>query len=135
MSAPTRYGRISASVALAAAVLAASNADLRAQEGMSAEARGWQRQSMQALRFERAVEEQRRQLERAEAHARMPSTMYASTPVPQNVSKTISEVAFPLRALESVAEIAALDALAEQLVRRSASSDEVDAARGREGGF
>ena len=77
-----RHGRISASVALAATVLAASNADLRAQERMSAEARGWQRQSMQAIRFERAVEEQRRQLERAEAHARMPSTMYASTPDP-----------------------------------------------------
>ena len=49
---------------------------------MGAEARGWQRQSAQALKFERAVAEQRRQLEQARAHARMPSTMYASTPDP-----------------------------------------------------
>ena len=77
-----RHGRISASVALAAAMLASAPSDVRAQERMGAESRGWQRQSAQALQFDRAVEEQRRQLERAEAHARMPSTMYASTPDP-----------------------------------------------------
>ena len=82
MSTPRRHGRISASVALAAVVLAASNADLRAQERMNAEARVSQRESAQALQFERAVAGQRSQLERARAHARMPSTMYASTPDP-----------------------------------------------------
>ena len=62
---PGRFGRISASVALAAGVLAAAPSDLRAQDRMNAEARGWQRQSMETLQFERAQEEQRWRLEQA----------------------------------------------------------------------
>ena len=82
MPAEGRDRRVLAVLAFGAVILAAAASDLHAQERMSAEARGWQRQSMEALRFERAVEEQRGQLERAQAHARMPSTMYASTPDP-----------------------------------------------------
>ena len=63
---------------------------------MNAEARGWQRQSMEALQFERSVEEHRWRLEQARAHARMPSTMYASTPDPAP-PHAFSPVASPRR--------------------------------------
>ena len=68
-----RYGRVLARAAFVAAVVAAAPADVRAQDRMSFAAR-------EAALAVRVREAQRLQLERASAHARMPNTMYASTP-------------------------------------------------------
>ena len=73
------HGRALARAVLVAVVLAAAPSDVRTQDRMSAQARDWARQSVQALRVR---EEQRVQLNRERAHAQMPSTMYASTPDP-----------------------------------------------------
>ena len=66
-----RHGRVLARVVLVAAVVAAAPTDVRTQDRMSFAAR-------EAAQAVRAREAQR--LERESAHARMPSTMYASTP-------------------------------------------------------
>ena len=79
MPTPSRHHKVFSCAALVAAVLTAAPLDVCAQDRMSAEARAWQRETLQARRVE---EEARWQLERAAAHARMPSTMYASTPDP-----------------------------------------------------
>lgn len=79
MPTPGRHGKKLALAALVAAILTATVLDVRAQDRMSAEARDWQRQSAQAARVR---EEQHGRLESARAHARMPNTMYASTPDP-----------------------------------------------------
>ena len=79
MSTPSRHGKVLAGSVLVAAVVAAAPLDVHTQNRMSVAARDWQRQSAPAARTR---EDRRRQLERARAHARMPSTMYASTPDP-----------------------------------------------------
>ena len=68
---------------LLAAALAAAGGAARAQEGRSAAARAVERLSAASAAEARRVHlEQLRRVSRAEAHARMPSTMYASTPSP-----------------------------------------------------
>ena len=79
MPTPSRHDKVFARAALVAAVLAAAPLNVCAQDRMSAEARVWQHETAQARRVEANA---RWQLERARAHARMPSTMYASTPDP-----------------------------------------------------
>ena len=75
---PSSYGGtlVRASV-VAVVVLAAIPQDVRTQDGVSAEAREFERHAAQMALVR---EEQRSRLERTRAHARMPSTMYASTP-------------------------------------------------------
>ena len=68
-----RHGKVLARAVLVAAVVAAAPADVRTQDRMSFAARD-------AARAARVRETQRLEFERARAHARMPSTMYASTP-------------------------------------------------------
>ena len=68
---------------LLAAALAAAGGAARAQEGRSAAARAVERMTAASAAEARRVHlEQLRSVSRAEAHARMPSTMYASTPSP-----------------------------------------------------
>ena len=67
------HGRVLARAVVVAALVAAAPSDVRTQDRMSFAAR----ESAQAVRVREA---QRLELERASAHARMPSTMYASTP-------------------------------------------------------
>ena len=68
---------------LLAAALAAAGGAARAQEGRSAAARAVERMAAASAAEARRVHlEQLRRVSRAEAHARMPSTMYASTPSP-----------------------------------------------------
>ena len=68
-----RHGRVLARAVLVAVVVAAAPADVRTQDRMSFAAR-------EAALAMRARDARRLELERAGAHARMPSTMYASTP-------------------------------------------------------
>ena len=68
---------------LLAAALAAAGGAARAQEGRSAAPRAVERMTAASAAEARRVHlEQLRRVSRAEAHARMPDTMYASTPSP-----------------------------------------------------
>ena len=68
---------------LLAAALAAAGGATRAQQGVSASGHFVERMSAASAAEARRVHlEQLRRVSRAEAHARMPSTMYASTPSP-----------------------------------------------------
>ena len=132
MSAAGRSGKVLTGAMLITAVLAGAPADLYAQDRVSAGTRLWHRQSVEALRYERAVEEQRWELERARAHARMPSTMYASTPDPAPPH------AFPLSA-PSASPTALPPAPAASLAVSVARTHRIalfpSAARGSEGGY
>ena len=79
MSLVHRHCRAVASAALALAALGAAPCASFAQGTMGAEARALERRSVELRRL-RA--EQRRSVARGIAHARMPDTMYASTPDP-----------------------------------------------------
>ena len=70
---------VASALLVAAAVVAAPQA-LRGQEAMGSAARDWERRSAQAERTRRTQTERHRRAE--QAHAQMPSTMYASTPDP-----------------------------------------------------
>ena len=80
MSLAKRPCKALASAMLAVAVLVAAPDASYAQDAMDATARDWERQSAEAERSQRAHTEQRQRMEQTQAHAQMPSTMYASTP-------------------------------------------------------
>ena len=70
------------SALLVAAALVAAAGSPRAQDGMGVSVRSGARASAVAQAQHTRQAEQRQRMERAGAHARMPSTMYASTPNP-----------------------------------------------------
>ena len=67
---------------LVAVALAAVPEALHARNAKGSAAQDWERRSAQADSARHARDEQYRRIEREQAHAQMPSTMYASTPDP-----------------------------------------------------
>ena len=79
----TRARRVVVNAMLIAVALTAVPEVLGAQDAMGGAAvRGWERRSAQAESARHARDEQYRRIEREQAHAQMPATMYASTPDP-----------------------------------------------------
>ena len=75
------------SALLLAAALGTAAGSARAQDGMGASARFEERLSATAAaQAQRSRLEQRQRIARAEAHARLPTTMYASTPSPPDTA-------------------------------------------------
>ena len=80
MSPSRRAYPVLASAMLVAVALAVTPETLRAQDAMGGAAvRNWERRAAKA---EQVRDELSRRIEREQAHAQMPDTMYASTPDP-----------------------------------------------------
>ena len=74
--------KLLASAMLVAVAFGAVSGASFAQDAMGAAARDWERRTAEAQRSQRSRAEQRGRTQQAQAHAQMPSTMYASTPDP-----------------------------------------------------
>ena len=78
----TRARRVVVNAMLVAVALAAVSETLGAQGEMGSAVLDWERRSAQADSARHARDELSRRIEREQAHAQMPDTMYASTPDP-----------------------------------------------------
>ena len=78
----TRARKVVVNAVLVAVALAAVPEALGAQGEMGSAVLDWERRSAQAESARHARDEQYRRIEREQAHAQMPDTMYASTPDP-----------------------------------------------------
>ena len=82
MSPSRRACTVLAGATLVAVALAAAAEVLHARDAKGKAARDWERRSAQAERVRRASKALELRMEREQAHARMPDTLYASTPDP-----------------------------------------------------